>query len=250
MADDWDSSPVWEEARARARAEVQAAFAPKERTCPACGHTEGTASRACPACGTSYVIVQPKLSKRAKLVIAGAAVAVLGAAGIAWLLASPSIDRTKQANVRRSAAQEAAFIRSEKLRLAADQRLRRGGAAHPGEGRAALVSALQNAITADARARVRAGTFRGPIQRTACEAITFGPLQPNAARGGYRCVAVNADIPKGAEVGGLLGYPFWAIVDYRHGTFAWCKINPKPGEMATQTHEPVVDPPAGCDLHI
>jgi len=48
----------------------------------------------------------------------------------------------------------------------------------------------------------------------------------------------------------VLGYPFWAVVNYRKGTFAWCKINPKPGEMATQTHEPVVDPPAGCDLHI
>ncbi len=250
MPDDWDSSPVWAEARARTRAEVQAAFAPKERTCPACGHTEATASRTCPACGGSYVVVQPKLSKRAKLAIAGAAAALLAAAGIAWLLASPSIDRTKQANAHRSAAQEAAFIRREKHRLEADQRLHRAKASRAGEPRAALVADLQDAITADARARVRAGTFQGPIPRTACQAITFGPLRPNAARGGYQCVAVNADIPKGVEVGGLLGYPFWAIVNYRHGTFAWCKINPKPGEMATQTHEPVVDPPAGCNLHI
>lgn len=250
MPDDWDSSSVWAEARARTRAEVQAAFAPKERTCPSCGHTEATASRNCPACGSSYVIVQPKLSKRAKLAIAGVTVALLAAAGIAWALTSPSIDRTKHANARRSAAQEAAFIHSERLRLKADQRLHRARASHAGEGRAALVADLQTAITADARARVRAGTIHGPIHRTVCQAITFGPLQPNAARGGYQCVAVNADIPKGTEVGGQLGYPFWAIVDYRHGAFAWCKVNPKPGEMATQTHEPVVDPPAGCNLHI
>jgi hypothetical protein len=61
---------------------------------------------------------------------------------------------------------------------------------------------------------------------------------------------VTADIAKGVEVGGQIGYPFWAVVNYRRGTFAWCKVNPKPGEKATQTQEPVVNPPAGCDLHI
>jgi hypothetical protein len=250
MVDDWDSSPVWAEARERTRAEVQAAFAPRERTCPSCGHTEATGSRNCPACGGSYVIVQPKLSKRAKLAIAGAAAAVLAGAGIAWILVSPSIDHSKQAAARRSTAQQAAFVRAETLRLKADQRLYRARAPRPGEGRAALVADLQSAITADALTRVKAGTLHGPIHGTSCEAVKLGPLQPNARRGGYQCVAVNAVIPKGVEVGGLLGYPFWAIVDYRRGMFAWCKVNPKPGEMATQAQEPVVDPPAGCDLHI
>ena len=196
------------------------------------------------------MVVQPKLSRRAKLTIAGAALAVLAAAGIAWALASPSIDRAKQAASRRSAAEEAAYVRREIVRLKRDQRLHHGAAARPGESRAALESDLQNAITADARARVKAGSFHGPIRRTTCEAVTLGPLQPNAVRGGYQCVAVTADIRSGSDVAGQLGYPFWAIAQYRRGTFAWCKVNPKPGEMATQTHEPVVDPPAGCDLHI
>jgi hypothetical protein len=196
------------------------------------------------------VVVQPKLSRKAKVAIAGAAAAVLAAAGIGWLLASPSINHSKQATARRSAAQQAAFIRSEIIRLKADQRLHRASASHPGESPTALVTDLQNEITADARSRVSAGTFKGPIKRTQCEAVTAGPLQPNALRGGYQCVAVNADIPPGVEVGGQLGYPFWAVVNYRRGTFAWCKINPKPGEMATQSREPVVDPPAACNLHI
>jgi hypothetical protein len=97
---------------------------------------------------------------------------------------------------------------------------------------------------------VKAGTIKGPIHGTRCEAVTLGPLQPSAIRGGYECIAVNVDIPKSAEPSGVIGYPFWAVVNYRRGRFAWCKVNPKPGEMATQTHEPVVNPPAGCDLHI
>jgi hypothetical protein len=250
MPDEWDSSPAWAEARARMRAEVQAAFAPTEQTCPSCGRSEPTASRNCPHCGASYVVVQPKLSKRAKLTIAGAAVAVLAAGGVAWLLASPSIDHSKQTAARRAAAEQAAFIRSETRRLTLDERLHRGRATHPGEPRSALVSDLQNAITADSLARVKAGTIDGPIHGTQCQAITFGPLKPNAVRGGYQCVAINAVIPKGVEVGGQIGYPFWAVVNYRRSTFAWCKVNPKPGEKATQTLEPVVNPPAGCDLHI
>src|SRR5919201_188201 len=137
MADEWDSSSVWAEARARTRAEVQAAFAPKPQTCPSCGREEATAARNCPHCGASYVVVQPKLSRKAKLTIAGATVAVLAAAGIAWLLASPSINRSKRSAAERAAAQQAAFIRSETKRLTAEQRLHRGKALTTGEKAAA-----------------------------------------------------------------------------------------------------------------
>jgi hypothetical protein len=250
MPDEWDSSPVWAEARARTRAEVQAAFAPKPRRCPSCGREDATSSRNCPHCGASYVVVQPKLSKKARLTIAGALVAVLAAAGVAWLIASPSIDNSKRNNAKRSAAEEAAFIRSETKRLKIDQRLQRGQGTRTHESTRALVSDLQHAVNADALARVQAGTIKGPIRRTTCQPVPFGPLEPNANRGGYECIAVQADIQKVSERGGVLGYPFWAVVNYKQGTFAWCKVNPKPGEMATQTHEPVVDPPAGCDLHL
>jgi hypothetical protein len=250
MHDEWDSSPAWAEARARTKAEVQAAFAPKPQRCPACGREESTASRSCPHCGASYVVVQPKLSRKGKLTIAAATAALLAAAGIAWLLASPSIDHAKRTAAERAAAQNAAFVRSEIRRLTIEQRLHHGRGLQPHEGRAALVTDLQNAITADSLARVKAGTFSGPIHRTECDPVNVGPLRPDAVRGGYQCIAVNAVIPKGVEVGGQLGYPFWAVVDYRRGTFAWCKVNPKGGEKATQSLEPVVSPPAGCNLHI
>src|SRR5919198_4657847 len=93
---DWDSSPEWASARERARAEVQAAFAPKPQTCPSCGRVAATAARNCPHCGASYVLVQPKLSRRAKLWIAAGAVLVLAAGGIGYLIASPSINHLKK----------------------------------------------------------------------------------------------------------------------------------------------------------
>jgi ribosomal protein L32 len=250
MPDEWDSSPVWAEARERARADVHAIFAPTPQTCPSCGHEDKTAARTCPHCGASYVQNQPKLSQRAKLTIAAAAAALAVAGGIAWLLVSPAIDRTKRHEAQRAAAEQQAFIRSETRRLTLDERLHTGGAARPRQTRAALVTGLESSITADARARVKAGTLSGPILNTTCEAVNVGPLVPSARRGGYECVAVQAQIAKSREPGGVLGYPFWAIVDYRRGTFAWCKVNPRGGERAVQSLEPVVPPPRGCNLGI
>jgi hypothetical protein len=250
MADDWDSSPAWAEARERTRAQVQAAFAPRPLACPSCGREEATASRNCPHCGASYVVVQPKLSRRAKLAIAGAAAALLAAAGGGWLLASPSIHNLKKTAAQRDAARQAAFVRSETRRLELEQRLHRGRGIHGHETPVALLTDLEHAITADSFARVRAGAFNGPIEGTKCAPVKLGPLVPSAVRGGYQCVAINAHIAKGVQLGGVIGYPFWAVVDYRRGTFAWCKINPRGGERAVQSLEPVVNPPPGCDLHI
>jgi hypothetical protein len=196
------------------------------------------------------VFVQPKMSRRAKLAIAGGVLALAVAGSVAWLLVSPSINNAKQAATARDAAQKASFIRSETRRLKSDQRLHRGRGLSSDESPSALVNDLQSAITGDALARVKAGTLTGPIRGTKCEPVKLGPLVPNSSRGGYQCVAINEHIMKGSELGGLLGYPFWAVVDFRHRAFVWCKVNPKPGEMAVRTLEPVVNPPAGCDLHI
>ena len=250
MAEEWDSSPVWADARERTRAEVQAAFAPRPQTCSSCGRIETTLARDCPHCGTSYVFVQPKMSKRAKLGIFGGVLAIVAAGTVAWLLVSPSINHAKQAVTARDAAEKASFLRSETRRLKADQRLHHGRGMSSDESPSALVIDLQAAITADALNRVEAGTLTGPIRGTRCEPVKLGPLVPNASRGGYQCVAINEHIVQGSKLAGLLGYPFWAVVDYRQRAFVWCKVNPKPGEMAVRTLEPVVNPPAACDLHI
>jgi hypothetical protein len=246
----WDSSPEWASARERTRAEVQAAFAPKPQTCPSCGRVEATAARNCPHCGASYVVWQPRMGRRAKLWIA-AAVGLLAVIGVVvWLLVSPSINHLKKTAAERDAAQKAAFIREETKRLTIEQRLRRGRAASGHVTPAAVVSDMTAAVNADARARVQSGVLRYPVLRTDCTPVRNGPLVPNAVRGGYQCVAVTASIKPGVQVGGEIGYPFWAIVDYRRHTFSWCKINPRPGEQAIASKEPIVNPPAGCDLHI
>ena len=247
---DWDTSPEWAAARERTRAEVQAAFAPKRQTCPSCGRQEATAARNCPHCGASYVVVQPKLSKRAKLWILAGVVLVLAAGGVAWLLASPSIHHLKKTAAEREAERNAAFIKRETARLTAEQRLHRGAGASTSESPVGLVTDLRAAISADARARVAAHTFRGPIQGTDCVAVKHGPYVPNEVRGGYECVAASSEIAKGVQVGGKIGYPFWAIVDFRRRTFAWCKINPQAGEHAGLSLEPVINLPKGCDLKI
>jgi hypothetical protein len=246
----WDASPEWASARERTREEVKAAFAPRPQTCPACGRVEATAARNCPHCGASYVVVQPKLSKRVKLWIAAGVVVLLAAGGVAWLLASPSINHLKKTAAQKEAERQAAFVKRETARLKAEQRLHRGRGASPTETPAALVGDLRTAITNDARGRVAAGTLKGTILTTECDPVTQGPYVPNSARGGYSCLAVTSHIAKGKEVGGKIGYPFWAIADFRSRTFAWCKVNPKGGERAVQSLEPVIQLPAGCDLKI
>ena len=246
----WDSSPEWASARERTRDEVKAAFAPRPQTCPSCGRVEATAARNCPHCGASYVVVQPRLSKRARLWIAAGVLVLLAAGGIAWLAASPSINHLKKTAAQKEAERQAAFVKRETARLTAEQRLHRGRGSSPTEPRAALVADLRTAITSDARARVAAHTLRGTIIGTDCDPVTHGPYVPNRVRGGYACLAVSSHIAKGNEVGGKIGYPFWAIVDFQHRSFAWCKINPKGGERAVQSLEPVVALPAGCDLQV
>jgi hypothetical protein len=196
------------------------------------------------------VLVQPKLSKRAKLWIVAGVVLLLAAGGIGYLIASPSINHLKKSAAEREAERQAAFVKRETVRLKAEQRLHRGRGASPTESRAALESDLKTAIVADANARVAARTFRGPIRGIECETVQHGPYVPNAVKGGYECLAVTSEIAKGVEVGGKIGYPFWAIADYRNRTFAWCKINPRGGERAVQSLEPVINPPAACDLKV
>jgi hypothetical protein len=64
-------------------------------------------------------------------------------------------------------------------------------------------------------------------------------------------VAVNSDIlRKTAAPVGALGYPFWAMVDYRRLTYRWCKLNPRAGEgSATPGSVSLAVPlPRGCDI--
>ena len=226
----WDSSPEWAAARERARAEVQAAFAPKEQLCAACGRSEATAARNCPHCGASYVVVQPKLSKRAWLAIAGVVVVVLAAGGVAWLLVSPSINHLKKTAAERDARNFAAFIRSETDRLTIEQRLHRGRGAIASESPAALVSDLSAAINADARARVAAGTLKAPIQHTTCSAVDRGPARTECRAGRLPVHRGHRDDPSRRRRSG-------ASSDIRSGRSSTTGAGRSPGARSTRGAE-------------
>jgi hypothetical protein len=246
--DPWDSDPVWGEARERVRTEVQAAFAPKPRTCPQCGRTEETAARNCRHCGASYVFTAHRgLPRRAKLLIGATLAVLIAGIAVALVIFVPKIGDTKRNNAARDKAAEAAFVKRETARLKADQAPHRAvtAASTP----ATIVAELERSITADAHDRFKSGDFRVPVKRTECKRVTEGPLATSARRGGYDCLAVTSHVSSnGNEQAGTLGYPFWATVDFRRHSYTWCKVNPKPGERGVQSKEPIVPLVPACQI--
>ncbi len=187
-----------------------------------------------------------------KLLLGGLAAAIL--LGVAAALIVPQIEHGKDVGAREQARRDARLAAAERARLRADQRLRRA-AGPAGASRAELVDALTRAIDADARARVRAGTLTGTIRRTACSDYRPGgsgapPVSNRGARiGRYECLVVLEESPRTAgTAAGALGYPFWAKVDFARGTFAWCKVNPRPGEGAAAAVLAVVPLARACNL--
>lgn len=194
--------------------------------------------------------------------------AALGAAtlvGAALALVAPRIGDVKKRRADEEAREAAARAAAYRRRLLAEGRPRTArvpsGAAvavsDPAERlerRSALVRALEAAITADARERVRTGELQGRIGRTDCEpfprTLGRGRAERDAARrrGSYRCVAVTAEIPGGGRSGprGTTGYPFAAVASYDRGSFTWCRIRPVPGEQALPNPRTVVPVPAAC----
>jgi hypothetical protein len=103
--------------------------------------------------------------------------------------------------------------------------------------RAALVSAVEVAITRDARARARAGELDGPIIRTACGTIAQDrravPDDRVLSRriGRYDCIAIQKDVAgaTGTAVGEL-GHPFVAALNFDRFTYTWCRNTPAQSE--------------------
>ena len=194
---------------------------------------------------------------------AGAAVGALVIAALAvWLV--PRIQHAKRSTASAERRAATASTARERRRLAQDQRLHEARGMEPGRGaarptelarRQALVRELERSITLDARQRVAAGTLRGTVLRTSCRPYSRGPTapppQPNLAEavGKYECLAVTGAIPGSARsVGGALGYPFWARVNFKSYAYVWCKINPRPGERGIGGETAVIGLPARCDL--
>jgi hypothetical protein len=176
----------------------------------------------------------PRPARVALVVLA--ATAVVGTA-----IAIPLIVSGKREGAEKERRADAlAKARSER-RLRADQAPHRGRAAHAPHApqaarRAAITHALEAEITADARARFRAGRLPGPaVKSTVCraDATQLADLQPAARRAGgavLDCIAATSvgTRPDGGRF--AIGFEFVAAANWRRATFTWCKTNPPPGE--------------------
>jgi hypothetical protein len=152
---------------------------------------------------------------------------VLGAAAA---IAVPRIDNGKKEGAAERARAAAAADSAERARLRADQRVHRlviPGSADP-------VRALEAAITADAKARVRAKTITGPVRSTTCAPAGASAIQFPASRV-YKCFVETASgIPgEGKDVLGT-GYPFVATIYTNQHRAAWCKQNPHADEKGSR----------------
>jgi hypothetical protein len=191
----------------------------------------------------------------------GGVVAAVALAGLAiWLV--PRIEEAKRHYAQTQQRQTALAVSQDRRRLRSEQRLHRVRAVRlPAAGSPAalhqratvLVSDLEASITADARARAKARELDGPIARTECRPYPAGSQVAQRASGTppsrYSCVAVTGDIHTGTgKFAGVLGYPFWARLDVRAGTYLWCRINPNPGETAVGSALATVALPRPCNL--
>jgi len=188
----------------------------------------------------------------------GVAVALVLAVGGTVALV-PEIDEARE---ERSADEQR---RREELRerrigeLRAEQRPHAGrtrSVARPGAApqarlaaRGAAMDDLSAAIAADARGRVRDGSLSGQIRRVDCRPFprSVGGADParrlTTPRGRYSCIAVTAEFAQTeGSVGGFLGHPYRAMIDFERGNYAFCKV----AGRTDPTHNREVTTPRVC----
>ena len=196
-----------------------------------------------------------KLGPRGRVAIVLAFVGLIALA----LALTPVLRESKQQRAASERRERAALRERAIRRLQAEQRPRVRvsdsvapvGAA-PGtrlEARGALMDELSAAIEADARRRVRRGALEGPILGVDCEPFPRTLAGVGADRdlsrrsGRYACLAATARFKAGASsIGGALGHPYRAKVDFQTGRYAFCKISGRPDHTA----DPRLTTPPAC----
>jgi hypothetical protein len=188
-----------------------------------------------------------------------AIVALVAAAGAGAVLATKPTRRDARAEAARQRAAQARLESAEMRRLRIDVRPVRAAGPPRRSGQDALahrrelVATAERLVTADALARVRAGTLRGPIRGTQCDpypatsARRAAETDPAVSAGRYECIAYEsrfqASEVDGRRRTGLFGTPFWVVVDYRTSRLVWCKVTPGVGEGGRALGNVVVPEP-------
>jgi hypothetical protein len=167
------------------------------------------------------------------------AAAVVALLGTAAAIAVPRIADDREAD-RRAEARAEAQRRAEFLAYVDREQAPRRGRAEPDPRRdpaaarevtrRALVAAAAAAIARDARRRtdeeVEPRAECEPFPRTLDADDPAAQLSRPAAA--YNCVAVTARFGGEDQAGGrgIIGIQFRLVVDFRRGSFAWCRIIP------------------------
>lgn len=253
-----ESHDLWEDARAKTRAQVQEAFAARSQVCPACGVASETSAALCPHCRSPFTVREKGFKLTRKRI--GIVVAVVAALGAGAALIVPGLQDDAATERRAAAVAQARADAAETARLQLDIRpvSAAGPARRPGEAplahRVRLVTAGEAAVFADARRRVAAGTMDGPVADVRCtpyphtDARRALEADTTVAKGRYECYAVERTFElsdlNGQARTGLVGIPYWLVVDYRTADMAFCKITPRAGEAGLRVNGVVV--PEAC----
>lgn len=172
-----------------------------------------------------------------KVAIGAAALAVV--AGVVVLTIVPAIDDAK--DDRSSREQQAAAERADERRRATteEQRARTGTASG---SRPEVMAAIEKRIAADARARLSRNVSIASCGPAAGQDATKDIVA-------FDCLAQTRAIVGGGEREGpmgTLGYPYRAVIDFQSNSYAFCKVNPVPGETAVPDPRAVVQLPDEC----
>ena len=176
--------------------------------------------------------------------VALGAAALVAATVFTALVIAPAIDEGKQrtAAEERRALAERRQARRERIRR--DQRAR-FGRLRRGAPRGASRRAVEVAIGRDAAAR-----FDTDGSPAACEPA---PAQDvTAQRVLYDCHVTVREIVAGGEQEGATGsiaIPYRAQLDYAAARYAFCKVNPRPGELSINQPGEIVALPKPCRLY-
>lgn len=161
-----------------------------------------------------------KLSPRGRNVAAGIGVVLLVGSVAAAIVLIPriaEINRNNEAAARRAALEAAKRHRAQ---LIAEQRPRQGNVS----GSAALIPAVERAITRDTRARTASGELHNAARATECHRI---------GRDGERillaCTAITSKVAGTDQVSGVVvGHSYRAAANPSDGRFAFCKASGRP----------------------
>jgi hypothetical protein len=217
---------------------------PPLRTCPSCGREGRTRYERCPYCQGSYY-ARSTAGRRRRLALGGGLLAllvVLGGVGTVFAL-SDRDDREAREHreqTRLVAALRARLTRIQAPHHGAARQLKPPAGATDAQrlaARKALVGAVEDRITADARARAKAGELDGPISATTCGPILKSrqaiPDDEVLAKhiGRYDCVAIKRHvIAQEGEKVAELGHAFVAALNFDTYTYTWCRNTPAQGE--------------------